>query len=103
VTLTGLDVWCAGDVIRIHPNVKAVVFPTKHRVVSQGYALIREKSRGLKPEFKGLAGKELGLLKKQGVEVRPLTRPGRELPAAADDDEDEDEDEMRMMIDEEGW
>ena len=34
----------AGDVIRVHPNVKAVVFPTLHRVPSQGYALVRPQA-----------------------------------------------------------
>ncbi len=61
-----------GDVLRIHPNVKAVVFPTKHRVPSQGYALVREKSKGLKPEFRQLSSRDLGLLRKQGQEVTDM-------------------------------
>jgi len=58
-----------GDVIRIHPNVKARVFLTKHRVPSQGYALIREKSKGLKAEFRHLSSRELALRRKAGEEV----------------------------------
>lgn len=61
-----------GDVLRIHPNIKAVVFPTKHRVPSQGYALVREKSKGLKPEFRQLSSRDLGLLRKQGQEVTEM-------------------------------
>lgn len=38
----------AGDVIRVHTHVRCVVFATTHRVASQGYALIRDKSKGLK-------------------------------------------------------
>ena len=56
--------------IRIHPNVKAVVFPTLHRVPSQGYAFVRERSLGLKPEYRSLSSRDLGLLRKQGREVR---------------------------------
>lgn len=56
--------------MRVHANVKAVVFPTLHRVPSQGYALVREQSLGLKPEYRHLPPKELGQLRKQGVEVR---------------------------------
>lgn len=58
-----------GDVIRIHPNVKARVFLTKHRVPSQGYALIREKSKGLKAEFRHLSSRELAFRRKGGEEV----------------------------------
>lgn len=55
--------------IRIHPNVKAVVFPTLHRVPSQGYAFVREQSLGLKPEYRSLSSRDLGQLRKQGAEV----------------------------------
>lgn len=58
-----------GDVIRFHPNVKAVVFPTLHRVPSQGYAFVREQSKGLKAEYRSLSSRDLGALRKQGVEV----------------------------------
>ncbi len=55
--------------VRIHPNVKAVVFPTVHRVPSQGYALVREQSLGLKPQYRNVSSRDLGALRKQGVEV----------------------------------
>lgn len=35
----------------MHPNVRAVVFATTHRVPSQGYMLIRDKSKGLKVRY----------------------------------------------------
>lgn len=43
-------------------------FPTYHRVASQGYT-IYEKKKFLKPEFKGLEPRELGELRKKGVEL----------------------------------
>lgn len=43
-------------------------FPTFHRVPSQGYTVWESRSR-LRPEFKGLAGEELGRLRREGVEV----------------------------------
>ncbi len=43
-------------------------FPTYHRIVSQGYT-IYEKKKHLKPEFRGLEPRELGNLRKQGVEL----------------------------------
>lgn len=58
-----------GDEIPLCPTVKAVVFATEHRVPSQGYALVREKRLGLKQEYKQLQGRELGALRKQGVQV----------------------------------
>lgn len=58
-----------GDTLWIHPTIKAVVFQTKHRVPSQGYALVREKSKGLKPEHRHLSSKDLALLRKQGQEI----------------------------------
>lgn len=58
-----------GNVIRIHPNVKVVVFPTLHRVPSQGYAFVREQSLGLKAEYRHLSSRDLAQLRKQGAEV----------------------------------
>lgn len=49
--------------------MKAVVFPTLHRVPSQGYAFVREQSLGLKAEYRHLSSRDLAQLRKQGTEV----------------------------------
>ena len=41
-------------------------FATNHRIRSQGYVLVDERSK-LKPEFVGTPGQELGRLRKEGV------------------------------------
>jgi len=46
-----------------------MVFETKHRVPSQGYAMIREKSKGLKEEYRHLSSRELGILRREGKQV----------------------------------
>ncbi|TFJ85537.1 hypothetical protein NSK_003046 [Nannochloropsis salina CCMP1776] len=61
-----------GDICRIHPNVRVEVFPTKHRVPSQGYAIIREKSKGLKAGCRNLSSHELARRRKQGESVVEL-------------------------------
>eukprot|EP00903_Cladosiphon_okamuranus_P012603 g11794.t1 len=44
-------------------------FLVKHRVNALGFALVRRKVEGLKPEYGELDGKAIGALKKQGVDV----------------------------------
>jgi ribonuclease Z len=43
-------------------------FATSHRIPSLGYALYEKRSK-LKPEFVGMEGKDIGKLRKEGVEV----------------------------------
>ncbi|CAM9902965.1 unnamed protein product [Ascophyllum nodosum] len=44
-------------------------FLVQHRVEALGFALVRRKSEGLKPEYRGMDGKALGALKKRGVDI----------------------------------
>ncbi|CAN0068449.1 unnamed protein product [Scytosiphon promiscuus] len=44
-------------------------FSVMHRVDAMGFALIRRKTEGLKDEYRGMDGKEIGVLKKRGVDV----------------------------------
>jgi len=57
-----------GDRVTVGKGLQAQAFRTVHRGTSQGYALIRTKSK-LKPEFIGVEGQEIGRLKRSGVQV----------------------------------
>lgn len=57
-----------GDIIPLKRGIKVVGVPTYHRVQSVGWAVERTTQR-LKPEFVGKPGKEIGELKKKGVEI----------------------------------
>lgn len=46
-------------------------FKTHHRIQSQGYVLVEERKR-LKPEFVGTPGKELGRMRREGVEFEDV-------------------------------
>eukprot|EP00953_Heterococcus_sp_UTEX-ZZ885_P021585 12036-Heterococcus_DN1.PRE.2 len=62
--------YCAVWTINRHGGgVTVVAFATEHRVVSQGYIIRHRRSLGLKPEYKGLEGAELGRLREAGVEL----------------------------------
>ena len=47
-------------------------FKTDHRVPSQGYVLVEERKR-LKPEYVGVEGRELGRLRREGVDFEETT------------------------------
>jgi len=53
-------------------------FRTDHRVLSQGCILLEERKR-LKPEYRDTPGRELGFLRKKGVEFEDV----REVPLVA--------------------
>lgn len=57
-----------GDVVPLGRRRLARVFRSVHRVPSVGYALCRRVER-LKPEFHGLEGREIGRLRRDGVEI----------------------------------
>ena len=58
-----------GDCIEINDKLIVRVFPTVHRVPSQGYAVYRRtRSKQKLPEYSELKGQALGELKKQGIE-----------------------------------
>ena len=58
----------AGDRIPFRQNLVAHTLPGYHRVPSVGY-LICESREKLKPEFRGLPGKEIAELRRSGVKV----------------------------------
>ena len=64
-TLIPLD---PGETLELGKHRFLRPFPTLHRVVSQGY-LVMERRHHLKPAFAGLAGEELGRLRKLGADL----------------------------------
>lgn len=70
-----------GDEIKIRQGIVANAVRTYHRIPSLGWSIKRTTNR-LKEEFKNLQGKEIGELKKKGVEISTpyteilLTIPG---------------------------
>jgi len=57
-----------GETVPLRGNFFFRPFPTYHRVPSQGYT-IYEKKKHLKPEYRGLEPRELGSLRRQGIEL----------------------------------
>jgi ribonuclease Z len=57
-----------GDTVQLRKGLVVKAFKTIHRIPSQGYVIsdVRQK---LKPEFEGVEGREIGRLRKSGVEV----------------------------------
>jgi ribonuclease Z len=55
-----------GDIISIGTDITVRVFPTIHRVPSQGYALYKKKRGGLLKQYSTLSGREIGELRKSG-------------------------------------
>lgn len=55
-----------GDIISIGSDITVRVFPTIHRVPSQGYALYKKKRGGLLKQYSTLSGREIGELRKSG-------------------------------------
>lgn len=69
-----------GDEIRLGPDHVAKVLPTPHRGPSIGY-VVEQRTQRLKPEFKGVEGREIGRLRAQGVEVtEPYSLPMLAVP-----------------------
>ena len=58
-----------GDIVTVNSDLKVRVFPTIHRVPSQGYALYKVTAGCLLPEYSGLPGKDIGALRRSGVKV----------------------------------
>ena len=58
-----------GDVVKVNSNLIVKVFPTIHRVPSQGYALYKRTNGSLLPQYTHLSGREIGELKKTGVVI----------------------------------
>ncbi|KAK3084659.1 hypothetical protein FSP39_017061 [Pinctada imbricata] len=67
--LVGVD---PGETIEISPKFFAQPFQTHHRVKSQGY-LIYKRNKELKPEYRGLEGREIGEKVKSGIDVYQIT------------------------------
>ena len=55
-----------GDVVSIGTDISVRVFPTIHRVPSQGYALYKKFRGGLLKQYSNLSSKEIGELRKSG-------------------------------------
>lgn len=58
-----------GDVVTVNSDLVIKVFPTIHRVQSQGYALYKRTNGSLLPLFHNLPGKEIGELRRRGVKI----------------------------------
>jgi ribonuclease Z len=58
-----------GDVVTVNSDLVVKVFPTVHRVQSQGYALYKRSNGSLLPQFHNLPGKEIGDLRRKGVKI----------------------------------
>lgn len=58
-----------GDTFAFGSNMKVKVFPTCHRVPSQGYAVFVKKKGELLPEMRGLSGAEIKELKLMGQAI----------------------------------
>ena len=58
-----------GDTFTFGTNMKVKVFPTCHRVPSQGYAVYVKKKGELLPEMRGLSGAEIKELKMMGQAI----------------------------------
>lgn len=61
-----------GDVFYCE-NIKVLVFPTQHRVRSQGYALFTTDTRSLKEEYAQLENNELRKLVEEGICIKELS------------------------------
>jgi hypothetical protein len=59
-----------GEELSIGTNLRVQVFPTIHRVPSQGYAVFASRRGGLLPELRGLTGEEIRELRQMGQEVQ---------------------------------
>lgn len=57
------------DVAQISPAYKVFAFPTEHRVVSQGYAVIHSRRGSLFPQYANCTQEEIIELRKQKVRV----------------------------------
>ena len=60
-----------GDTIRINQKFSVNVFPTQHRVPSQGYAIISITTK-LLPEYEGMTPLEISHLRRDGVDVKGI-------------------------------
>ena len=58
----------AGDRVKLANGRFLHAFETNHRLRSQGYVLVDERSK-LKPEYHGVEGRELGRLRQEGVQI----------------------------------
>jgi hypothetical protein len=61
---------CVGDELSIGTNLRVQVFPTIHRVPSQGYAVFASRRGGLLPELHGLTSDEIRELRQMGQAVQ---------------------------------
>lgn len=57
-----------GDNVVLNKEYSVEVVPTTHRGPSVGY-VVMQHTRGLKPEYAGVEGRELGRLRAEGVEI----------------------------------
>ena len=58
-----------GDVISIGADISVRVFPTIHRVPSQGYALYKKSRGGLLKQYSNLSSQEIGELRRSGTKL----------------------------------
>jgi ribonuclease Z len=73
-----------GDSIVVNPNCTVKVFPTLHRVPSQGYALYSTKKGSLLPQYRNRPHQEIKALKQQGVEIMAPAEEALELVYTGD-------------------
>ena len=60
---------CPGDVVYINTDLIVKVFPTIHRVPSQGYALYKKSTGCLLEQYRHLSGKEIGELRRGSTKI----------------------------------
>jgi hypothetical protein len=58
-----------GESYELSSAIRIVAFETNHRVPSQGYAIYKKWKGNLLPQYTGLANKEIGQLKKSGIQI----------------------------------
>jgi ribonuclease Z len=58
----------SGERIDLEAGLFARVFPTKHRIPSQGYTIFSEKKK-LMPKYQGQSGHQLEAFRKQGIAI----------------------------------
>lgn len=58
-----------GDTFNVGSNLKVRVFPTVHRVPSQGYAVYVKKKGELLPELRSMTGREIAELRQMGQQI----------------------------------
>ena len=73
-----------GDIVSVNSDLLVKVFPTIHRVPSQGYALYKKNAGGLLSEYSHLSGREIGEVKKSGVRITAEETESLELVYTGD-------------------